>query len=314
MVNISNQNPQSTLSIKNKSIDGFTTSVLFTTLAGGLASQPTDYEQLQLKGTLKRNGQEIEMFNHTLKNLIILSHIKTPTYEFLSPGSFLLVGTAGGGVDSYIVPLRFDFGGTINLIGSDEFVLEWQLNPGFFIQGTNLNTSACYISLDETESSEVEYFVPITRSKVIEGSQDNPSYSLGDNVLNIILANYDKLDFDLSNRVVKTLRLKSDKITKNDTFDELLTKAVSYYPVAYSFGVRLQNWVIYQGADELDGVELNLSLNSANVTSSKNYVLWRTFYTDNWLVTRATALSEMAIAKSDKKGNFNSALLDQQLN
>lgn len=314
MINISNQNPQSTQSFKNKSIDGFTTSILFTTNSGGIGSTPLDTEQLQLKGTLRRNGSEIEMFNHTLKNLVLLSHIKSSTYDFLLNGVVIQVGSAGGGIDSYIVPLRFDFGGTINLIGDDEFILEWQLNSGFFSASANLNLNTCYISVDDAESSDIEYYVPITRSKVIEGSQDNPTYSLGDNIMNLMLVNYDKTGFNLADRVVKTLRLKSDKITKNDTFDELLTKAISYYTAPSEALVRNQNWIVYQGAEELDNVELNLSLNSANVTSSKNYILWRTFYTDNWLVTRGTALKDKADSKSDKKGTFNPALLDTQLN
>lgn len=312
MINISKQNPQSTTSMKNKWIDGFTLSILLTTLFGSITANPVDTEQLQLKGTLKRNGAEIEMFNHTLKNLVILSHLKSSTYDFLAPFTLLYTGTPAPGIDTFIVPLRFDFGGPLNLIASDEFVLEWTLNQGFFNASANLDMNACYIAMDETETSEIEFFVPITRSKVIEGTQDNPTYSLGDNITTIILANYDKTSFNLADRVIKTVRLKSDKLNKNDSFDELITKAISYYSTPNEMASRLQNWIIYNGADELDNVDLNISTNPSNVTSSKNYILWRTFYTDNWLVTRAMALKEQSEIKADKKGSFNPSLLESQ--
>jgi hypothetical protein len=307
MVNISLQNPQSVLSLKNKWIDGFT-------LATQVKASSTvpfcvfDPEQLTLKATLRRNGQEIEMFNHTLKNLVILSHLRTTTYRSLNPNFFIaldVMNTIG------LNTLRFDFGGPLNLIGDDELLLEWSLNSTYFQSG--IDSANSFISLDETECTDVEYFVPITRSKVIEGSQDNPSYSLGDNVMSIVIANYDKASIYTADSVIKTLRLKTEKFAKNDTFNELLAKGVSYYSDINEFFARYQTFQVYSGADELDGVELNLSLNSANVTSSKNYVLWRTFYTDNWLVTRATTISEQMNQKADKKGTFNSALLSHTM-
>ena len=307
MINISLQNPSSTQSFKNKWIDGFTFSTIINTVGmGGFGPNPIDYEQLQLKGTLKRNGQEIELFNHTLKNLVILGNIKSPTYNFLNSNTVVYLNALG---QTALSPIRFDLGGPINLIGNDEFILEWTLNTTYFNTVAGVVPSTSYITVDETETCGVEYFVPITRSKVIEGSQDNPTYSLGDNVMTIVLANYDKTDFLTANQVVKTIRLKSDKVNKNDDFNELITKSMSYYSTASEAGLRLQNWVIYDGADELDNVDLNISTNSANVVSSKNYVLWRTFYTDNWLVTRAETLRSALDSKADKKGTFNPALL-----
>lgn len=312
MINISTQNPNSTKSFRSKWIDGFTVGVRNTSNAGGLSSAPNDFEQLTLKGTLRRGGRELEIFNHTLKLLVLMSHLKSATYDFLNSGgaSFIDYGTVGT-VEYNLVPLRFDFGGPLNLIDSDEFVLEWTLNTGFFVAGSGINSSASYIQIDETETTEVEYFVPITRTKVIEGSQDNPTWELGDNIMQVNIFNYDKFDYLSTSQVIKNVSFKSDKVNKNDNIDELITKAISYYPTPAEAALRKQNFIIYEGKEELDGVSLNLSLNSANVTSSKNYIAWRTFYTDDWLTTRAGVLESNLQAKSDKKGSFNPNLLER---
>jgi hypothetical protein len=314
MINISTQNPTSQMSIRNKSIDGFTFTPFLKAGVGGfnLGFEWVNSTAFQLKGVLRRGGQEITLFNETLKNLVLLSHLRNNVYYALDPfgNGFVyqnLASTEG------ILPMRFDFGGCLNLVGDDEFIISWQLNSGFFNPAVNIDTAQSYISLDETETDEIEYITPITYTQVIEANQTNPTYSLGDNVLNIILANYDKPSFLTSEKVVNSLKLTSDKLSKDDSYNEIVTKAISYYPTIAEAGNRYQNWIVYQGVEELDNVQLNLNLQTANVNASKNFVLVRRFITSSWLVTRATMIEANRNAKAEKKGSYNSSLVERDL-
>lgn len=309
MINLSTQNPQSSIRIRNKSIDGFTMAVIYGG-SGNLSNIATDLTQLQLKGTLRRNGSEVVMFNSTAKNLLIMSLILNPLYYYIAVPS-VIQNTVAGPTQG-VQPFRFDFGGAINLIGNDEFILEWQLNSTFFA-ATNLSLSASYVQIDECETTDIEYFTPIFTTQVIEANQQNPSFSLGDNVLSVILANYDKTDYLTTTAVVNNIKLSGKSggfnVSKNDNFFELMVKSASYYQTIAEAAVRLQNWILWSGGDELDGASLDLNLNTANVTSSKNFVLTRSFITSDWLVTRGLELKARKDASADNKGNYDESLV-----
>lgn len=305
MVNISTQNPQSVYSIRNKFVDGLTLNVV-TGGSGNLASVATDLTQLQLKATLKRGGNEVVLFNTTAKNILIMSLIFSPLYYYIFYNS--QAQTLVAGPTKILQPYRIDFGGPINLTQNDELIIEWQLNSSFF-SATNLSLSASYIEMDECETTDIEYITPVLDVKVIEGSQQNPTYSLGDNVLSIILANYDKTDILEASAVVNSIKLSSNQMGKNDNYRELLCKLFSYYPDLTQAALRVQNFALYAGSDELDGVSLDLNLNTSNVTSSKNFVLTRSFITSDWLVTRAETILAAKNARSDKKGQYDASLL-----
>lgn len=297
--------------VRNKWIDGFTMSVFLTSLGGGfVGTVQIDPTALQLIGTLKRNGAETVMFNHTLRQLVILSHLTTNTYNFIKNGvQVLFTLSSAAGIDTALMGLRFDFGGPICLIGDDEFTLRYQLNDGFFGgAAAGVNNALSFIELDETESTTVEYFIPITHAYVIEAGQNTLSFALGDNVQSIVFANYDKGSATTANQIINSLSLKSKQLSKEDDYLEILTKNFSYYPTMAEAINRYQNFVIYQGHDDLDGVTLNMNLNSANVTASNNWILSRNGVSDDWLVTRGHMIEQ----KKDSEqlgGRYNPALI-----
>jgi len=306
MVNISATNPTSRYSLRNKSIDGFTITPVVVG-SGNLSSSYCDLTQLQLKATLRRNGSEVVLFNTTLYNIAILSLFFGPLFNFIFP-TVTGVSVVSGPTKA-IVPIRIDLGGAINLTGNDELVIEWQLNNTAFFTATNVTAASCYIQLDECETQEIEFVTPIMSVQVIEGSQQNISYNLGDNVLAILLVNYDKTTVLDSAAVVNNIQLTSNRMQKNDNFYELLTKQYSYHSTSAEAAIRVQNFCLYSGGDEIDSVKLDLNLVTGNVTSSKNFVLTRSFITDSWLVTRAQLLKDQRDAASDNKGSFDETLL-----
>lgn len=306
MINISATNPTSRYTVRNKSIDGFTITPVLVG-GGNLSSSYLDLTQLQLKITLRRNGSETVLANTTLQNLAMMSEFFGPLWSFIFPtvtGVSLLAGPTKA-----MVPLRIDLGGAINLTGNDELTVEWQLNNTAFFTATNVTAASSFIQLDECETQEIEWITPVMSVSVIEGSQQNVSYNLGENILSVLLLNYDKTTVLDGAAVVNNIQLSSNRVNKNDNYYELLTKQYSYHSTSAEAVTRVQNFCIYSGGDEIDNVKLDLNLVTGNVTSSKNFVLTRSFITDNWLVTRATMLQSQRDATADQKGSFEESLL-----
>lgn len=307
---INRMNPTSLGKINNKTIDGFTFLVYLNTLTAFAAGALIDPNEMRVTGTLRRQGQApLVLFNETLKTMIIMSHLRSNAYLYLNGVTRILLNA---GATDCMLPFRFDLGGPINLIGSDEFELAWVMNTGFFAD-VSVNALASYIEVDETESNEIEYITPITHSQVIEANQTNPTFNLGSNIMTVILRNDDKTSLLQTARVVNSIKFTSDKVNKDDTWSELLCKAISYYSTITEAGARYQNWIVYDGSEDLDRVSLNCSMNSANLTSSNNYVLWRSYETSDWLRTRADLLQQVKNAKNDNKARINPAFTETEL-
>jgi len=301
MISISTQNPQSQYVIRNKSISGFSFAVLITTGSGAPSAAPIDPDKFQLKATLNRKGFEgVELFNTTLRNLVLLGYLENVVFDML--GSYAILTTGS----KYLVPLKISLGGPLNLKADDELTVEWQLGDGFFVAASDVVAATSSIQLDEIETTETEYFIPLTKVKVIEQGQSNPTYGLGDNVLRIVFRQDDKTTTLTADAVINNISLQTKQgLTKNDNYNEILVKNFALYPTVAEFAARKQNFVLYTGEDELDGVQLALNLNSTNVNSSKNWILWNTFITSDELVTRGAMIDEKKSIESDKKGSFN---------
>ena len=307
MITISNNNLTSSQRFRNKWIDGFTLALIAISTGAGFLSQPFAAEYLQLKATLRRDGNNTVIFNNTLKNLVALSHIESTTWNYLwNTGVVGVSLSVLAGVNTLLIPLRFDLGGPLNLIGDDELEIEWQLAPDqFWLAAANCVAATSYIQLDYTETLDIEWYTPRIESRVIEANQQNVSYTLGDNILKVLLLNYDKTGFTESTAVVNFVKFSADKFSKNDNYRELIDKAASYYSNVTEFAARIQNWILYSGSDELDNVAIDLNLNPPNVTAAKNFLVWLSFDTSANLVARAEKLEAMKQSKADKKVGFN---------
>lgn len=312
MFTISNQNKINSQTFSNMVIDSFTVTLFPQSNVGGFAGAVHDTTALNFKGTLyrhtKEGAQPIELFNTTLKNLVTLTHIKTAAFEYIqSPGAVFTQAVSAGPVVNGIVPLRFDLGGILDLDGDDKLVVEWILNDGFW--GASVDQANSSIEVDECRAIGEEYFTPKTNVIVIQASEQNPSYSLGDNVMNLVIANYDKATALSNVAVINSLSLNSRQLVKNDSYREIVNKNLNYYSNSTEAAVRIQNFIIFQGENELDALSLNLNLNTSQVAASKNFILYGSFMTSDWLVTRAEQKYKARMAAAEKKGSYNSSLV-----
>jgi len=313
---LSKQSKQGSYVVMNKRIDGFTSYVDLVSLVGGFSPVTSgdliNADELIFTGTLQRDGQEYELFSHTLRQLVIASYLLGNPYHFIIDDNQTYVGYGTvGGIEYGIMPLRFDLGGPLNLMGTDTFTLRWQLNDAFFTgnAGTNLgnldatNTS---VEIDECETLEVEYFIPKFNAYVIDTNQNNWQVNCGDNVLELLIVNYDKqASYTAANAVLNSISLKTNHgYSKDETQKELITKAYSYYPNLAETAARKQSFCIYASEDELDGVIINMSLKSANVNAGKNWVFVRSAIANDFTESRGNAIAMADNNREDKKGTF----------
>jgi hypothetical protein len=321
---LSKQSKQGTYVVMNKRIDGFTSYVDLVSLAGGFSPVTTgdliNPDELIFTGTLSRDGEEYELFSHTLRQLVIASYLLGNPYLFLIDGfqTYVSYGTVGA-IDYGIMPLRFDLGGPLNLMGSDRFSLRWQLNDAFFLgnAGTNLgnldstNTS---VEIDECETTEIEYFIPKFTAYVIDTNQNNFQVNAGDNVLEMLFINYDKQSsYTEANAVLNSLSIKTNHgYSKDETQKELITKAASYFPTVTEFLNRRQSFCLYAAEDELDGVIINMSLKSSNVNAGKNWIFVRSAIANDGTRSRGNSIAALDNAREDKFGSFNPAVRKRQ--
>jgi hypothetical protein len=270
------------------------------------------YENIQFKGILNRGGKDHILFNETLKNLVSLSEWDSPMWEMMTgiASPVVLAGSYIAANSTFLIPLKFDFGGIINVDGSDELTIECRIGDASF-NTAQLDETKCFIEFDIIEGVGLETTTPYIKSRTIEANQTNPTFDLGDNITEILIANYDKgIDMTTANSVLNNISVDSDKWSRNDSYAEMIARNHSQFTDFIQASFRGQSFRIYSGY-ELDNVKLNLNLNAANVAASKNFILYYCFETNDHTVTKAAVKHKKFFHMNNKKGQFQPHLAAQ---
>jgi hypothetical protein len=294
---------------KDINVTGMTVAL---TLDGTLSNSKTivDYTAITVKAVLRRGGRDLVLFNETLKNLVSLSEWDSPIWEWLNGNTNPLVLSGALLAPAVmLVPIKFDFGGIINVDNDDELTIQVRLGEGCF-SATQTTQANCFAEFDVIEGVGLEVETPYINSRVIEAGQSNPTFDLGENVKEILICNYDKVDFKTATAVLQDMSIDSDKWSRNDSYSEMIARNFAQFHDTIQATTRYQSFRIYSGY-ELDNVKLNLKLNSANVAASQNYVLWYSFTTSDNLVTKAAVKSKKFAAINNRKGQFQPHLVSQ---
>ncbi len=296
---------------KDINVTGLTTAIVLDGLPMSNPATLVDYTAISVKAVLRRGGRDLVLFNESLKNLVSLSEWDSPIWEMMNglAGPIFLAGSAITSTSTILIPIKFDFGGIINVDGDDELTIQVKASEGCF-SSTQAVPANCFIEFDVIEGVGLETETPYINSRVIEAGQSNPTFDLGDNVKEILIANYDKTNFLSSTAVLVDMSIDSDKWSRNDSYNEMLTRNQAQFQDVIQSLYRYQSFRIYSGY-ELDRVKLNLKLNSPNVAASKNYVLWYSFETNDHVVTKAAVKHKKFTHLNNKKGQFNPDLVKQ---
>jgi len=235
--------------------------------------------------------------NDNLRNALACSQIENPAFEYVIDQT-KIISTLAAGVGVKATALRslvFDFGGVVTVPRGGSIYVEVQVSNGYYT--SQCETSTSKLQFDLMEGIGNMDLIPEFRSKIINASVTNPSENLGDNITKLVVVNYDKTSFLTADNVFNTLSIVSDKVKINDTFADLVGRNEEKFTSQTDAQIRKQCWLLHDSDVELDNVVLDGVTNSANVTASKNFILWKTYFTSPSIVQTAIIRREKHIDK-----------------
>lgn len=308
MLIVSGQNK--TESLGQSSVDGIRVNVYLVAAAANTAiTASTAFlpQNVQVKTELKRNKGGLNVLNDNLQILGIYA-AKDYTYNLWSKGQ-VLTAAASGVYETMLITAFIPFGGTINLKGDDELILQMFAATGVF--SSAINTSTSYIEFTANNSIGYEMATPQVVSQVVQTNITNQRFSLGDNVTKIMLVNLDKTDRTAANQIITSVQLNSDKLDENLNFFDLINRdanilqAPRYNPTyvtaagaeAFAQAPRLpQTFTLFATPDgvnmNLDNCNVQLTCNGTNVNSSQNFIVATRFWFSAEKVAQTVAMVE----------------------
>lgn len=286
-------NETKTLVLQNGSYAGVSTEIYLEASATNTAfsGQLVSPEQVTIEVVkIHDDGKNESILSDNLRNLVMFDIDKVAAEFIVDNTKFINYTTAAVGVTAKgILPLKFSFGGTINLHGKERLEVKATLSSATWT--TQLSSTNCYMVLDGITGQGTEYFTPKMRSIVIDTNASTIEKALGNNVSDVILVNYDKTDLTSANQVLNTLSVQSKQENRSRTYFQILSKQREYYDDASTAALRNQNFIIYRG-EPIDDVKLFLAMNSSNVNSTKNYILFRYHETSAHTINKAVRHDE----------------------
>lgn len=249
-------------------------------------------ESIQCKGKLTRHGKEFTLFSMSLRELLFISNWRKDLFRQFSVSQYstaqILVAKGVATKQSINVPYYIDFGGFINLKNDDKFEFIMDIPNGSY--NLNINTTTSQLQVDFEYGIGIEVATPYyTTSQIIAASENWP-YDLKPKTDFVLFANYDKTDYLTASQVVSSLDFKSDVKSYSRQINQMsLDQQLGGYRPTTPNYEAYQSLEIYDGPCIQSG-RVNLTLNSGNVVASKNVIISRYFYSDEYLINRASQI------------------------
>jgi hypothetical protein len=289
--------------VQNETVRGITTNAImvkaFVINNGNTGtSTDVDWSKCLIKLVLNRNGMQEVIMQDNAKILGLASQVDQ-VLQLAFGGAANDVTPSSLGV---LLPFIIPFGGHINLKGDDSLYLEITNQAGLFTAGVEQSS---YIETKLIKSIGYEQFIPSIRSHVVQATETQRKYDMGDNVIRTVVLNYDKTDF--TNNVINSLTFTSDRLNENYTFADLVTLKLSRYGkqlIGYSnpdISARIQQdqcFVLTDFNHNFNALEIDIAFNSGQVTSSNNYIVCWSYRTDNTILEKANNLQAKHIRKA----------------
>lgn len=286
--------------------DGITVNALLfhSALNASISSADFKPEQVQVKVTLRRNNQTKVIMSDNLLVLGVYNTLRNGLHKFINGFDRVYPSNAAKAVTQRTVTLKF--GGHIRVSQGDQLVIE--VSPAIGSVSANLDTALTHFEFYANPSIGYESYTPATVSQVVQTNTSNQPFSLGDNVTRIAFLNFDKTTYE--NPVIGTMTLSSDKLDKQLTYAKILAhianettedsaKRYGAAPPAESV-YRLpdmlpQSFILFDGSfdgKDLDNVRIDSTFESANVNTSKNYMIWTQYEADKEQFKEAQQIAE----------------------
>ncbi|MBP7278921.1 MAG: hypothetical protein KBA11_05885 [Sedimentibacter sp.] len=275
--------------VRNENVTGIVLRFILT--SSTVNSDPTlanlDLTLMNFEAILSQHGKEVKVLPGIIHPILLAEGFSSPLYKQIWNGtreSVELVTKAAAVKGVQMVTSKIDFGHIINLDGDDELTLNINIPQG--VKPADAEAVTSYVEVETIEGIGTQVYVPIYDVYTVRGSENGFKESLGDNVMGIHFINTDKSAVTLANKVLNTAHLRSDRLMTADTYESLAAKRLKEFASLVDANSRNQSFKIFEGT-EIDSAIIDCSLNSANVTASKNFFVVKRFVTDSNLTAKA---------------------------
>lgn len=299
------------LKIKNKSVTGIKFNHYITAAVANTANAnaPVDWSKIHVDIDVNQDGKVVSIFSGKLAILINAATFGSQDFSYLAPVSGSLnkkLVTLANGVgvkEKAQNGFWFYFGDIINLKGGDS--IEVSVDMDSDVYESNSDSSASWMDVQEIEGVGRQISIPQWKWKPITDNDESPQFHLGNNVLDVTIVNLDKSSILKSDAIVDKVTLQSDKLYLKEEFEDLLTLRDTQFPYGVNPSSIGQTFKIVKmdgtGTD-LDDVKVEIEINDLNnVSASKNYLVWKTYYTSDNIIIRNQNLYEKHTKKNIAK-------------
>lgn len=276
--------------------------------ATAFSGNPVNMVNAQVEITLRRGKTTIMIYQGNFRDIVAASSWKKNAWQMFVASqvgfSRILLVQALGVAEQITFPVEFDLGGIINLRGEDLLSVKVQMPTSVYdgTGGAACNTTTSYFQYDAAEAIGIEYATPKLEVYTFQASIPSDSVAMGDNVTDALFINYDKTNYLTASRVCNSYNLNSDRLTKTQADNEIYGETFldpNFIPTSPTFEAY-QSFALHSGG-EIDKAQAQFTFTAGNMNAGKNVLVYRSFYIDEWLATRASDMKMRHDKKNARK-------------
>lgn len=275
-----------------------------TTVNTAFVGLPIDWAQVIVTCKLKKaSGEEVVICQDPALPLILASGYEDGTFPQASAvGSPVqTIYQAHGAAAKAILKqcARIDFGEVVNLKDGDSISIEVNCLPSAVLSTVDTAASAIYFDFEEGIGNG--FGIPQFKVETFKGSEASYPLGAGHGVKAVYFVNNDKSGIALVNQVLQSYSMNSDKISRTEQYDEILKRRYTRFKTTLDADLRHQVFALFDIDAEsyspmtdltANDVSFQISLNSANVTAAKNWIVVRKITKNRTVAAEAAARYE----------------------
>lgn len=290
--------------LRNNTTNGVLITVYLVAAAANTAITPSGLVRtdMTLKVTLNRNEKNVPVCNDNLQILGMYSAKNYGLRDWINGNKMTLA--AVGVTEDMICNVFVNFGGAINLKGSDTLTATLQLGSNCF--GAAYSQANSYVEFDFNISpNDYETGVPQISAEVFQTNQNEQKFYPGDHVGKCMILNFDK--DNITNQIVNTCQFSSDRFDMSMNFFQLWNRdrnvllpprmeerftTTAYDPASITFGYQQaypQTMCLFSsdgGEKTINNVAVEFSCDGGQVAASQNWLVWTSFIVSKQSIAR----------------------------
>jgi hypothetical protein len=282
--------------IRRKSIIGFSLKAKLnhTTVNTAFTTIDVDWSKIQVVARLTRGQQTYDLVSDVIGHIGAACQFTKAAYkqslsQISTNNPLVTLQTQTASLDHIVeVCCLVLLPGIVNVADDDILSFRVTAQQGAF--ATTVDTAVSVIQADKIEAIGNEWMIPFIKAEAVQPGETSRSYSPGDGIKSVHFINSDKTDVTLTDQVISQISIDSEQENINDNWEELLSKRYDMFENIVNANDRGQSFLLAEGGNGtlLNGVNINVTFNSSNVNSGKNYFVFSGFRANQQTALRAS--------------------------